>query len=233
MRILALDHSTDTCSVALWQDGQIASMSWLVSRSARQQLAIRVDAFLAEQSCAAAEIDRFACGLGPGNFAGLRVSITFLRALALPGGRPLQGLSSGLILAMEAGSEHARTPVVVAGDARRNRVWSASVTVPDDGFPEEVAFRLDPLDALPQLLLGAGLVVSPDMSRIGTQLSRSAPPGALVLEDDRTPSAAVLAAMAAEMQPAVDDPLGTRLRPIYLHPPVFVKPSFPTQSTRA
>ena len=67
------------------------------------------------------EIDYFACGLGPGSFTGIRVGMAAIKGLGWALRKPLIGIASLDILAMNAASaEGLIVPVV---DAKRNLIY--------------------------------------------------------------------------------------------------------------
>lgn len=68
------------------------------------------------------EIDYFACGLGPGSFTGMRVGISTIKGFAWLLKKPLVGISSLDILAMNAVSRNASivAPII---DAKRGLVY--------------------------------------------------------------------------------------------------------------
>ena len=74
---------------------------------------------------AAGRVELYAAGLGPGVFSGLRIALAAARAMALPGGTAVRGVSSGEALALEQFEQGVRPPLAVVGDARRERLWLA------------------------------------------------------------------------------------------------------------
>ena len=89
------------------------------------------------------QIDRFAAGLGPGSFSGTRAAVAALQGMALPGQKPLVGVSSAAALAFALltarAAQHIHTPVAVIGDARRERLWCAVFTLPTPGVAAAVS----------------------------------------------------------------------------------------------
>lgn len=73
-----------------------------------------------------ADVDRFAVGLGPGTFTGLRIGVATARAAAQASGAELVGVSTLAALAVEA-QPHAPdgAGVLAVVDARRGEVFAA------------------------------------------------------------------------------------------------------------
>jgi tRNA threonylcarbamoyladenosine biosynthesis protein TsaB len=93
MRVLALEGALGGFSVAI-ADGD---RSWSAASELPDALESgleRLEAVLGEAGLALAQIDRFAVGIGPGSFTGVRIAVSYAKALALARGRPLVGISS-------------------------------------------------------------------------------------------------------------------------------------------
>lgn len=122
MNILALDTSTDYCSVALWQDGSLHARDAAAGQSHSQLLLPMVDELLRRHGLAPRDLDGIAFGRGPGSFTGLRIACGVTQGLALGAGLPVVGVSTLLALAAAVRSEHA----VCCLDARMGEVYHAS-----------------------------------------------------------------------------------------------------------
>ena len=79
--VLALDTSTDYCSVAFADNDVSRSVSESLPRAHNQHILAMVDEVLAE--CTLKDhVDVIACGVGPGSFTGLRVAVGVAQGLA-------------------------------------------------------------------------------------------------------------------------------------------------------
>src|SRR5690349_13522303 len=95
MKILALDTTTRTGSIALIVDGAIVDeRSGDASRTHAERLPADLLSLLGTHALDADAIDLFAIAAGPGLFTGLRVGIATMQALALVRGRPIAGVSA-------------------------------------------------------------------------------------------------------------------------------------------
>jgi tRNA threonylcarbamoyladenosine biosynthesis protein TsaB len=97
MKILALDAALGPFSIALALDGVVAC-----ERSDRNDALEaglgRVAGLLERAGMRLAGLDRIAVGLGPGSFTGVRIALSFAKALAYGAHLPLVGISSYDIL---------------------------------------------------------------------------------------------------------------------------------------
>lgn len=122
MRVLALETSTEYCSVALWQDGCCTSRCELVGQKHSEVLIGMVDGLLRETGMKLAQLDGIAFGAGPGSFTGLRIACGAAQGLALGAGLPVVGISTLLALAQASGHEK----VIAALDARMGEIYCAA-----------------------------------------------------------------------------------------------------------
>jgi tRNA threonylcarbamoyladenosine biosynthesis protein TsaB len=173
-----------------------------------------------------AEIELFAVGLGPGSYSGLRIALAAVEGMALPSESRVYGLTTGEILAEQHGGQEERACVSVLGDARRGRLWTGRFVREAGRFVQDGDYSLMKVAELPARLGENDLLLSPDWHRLGTTLTAlPLPPGTTVLEQRAIPDARVLARLAAtRFRAGVPSP---PLKPVYLHPPVFVEPRFP------
>lgn len=122
MRILALETSTEYCSVALWQDGGCISRSELAGQKHSELLIEMLDGLLREAGTRLAQLDGIAFGAGPGSFTGVRIACGAAQGLALGADLPVAGISTLLALAQASGHDK----VVAALDARMGEIYHAA-----------------------------------------------------------------------------------------------------------
>ena len=95
MITLAFDTSLDKCSVAVGDDDKLLASSEVnVSRGHAELLMPIIQKTMAEANVAMNEIDRSAVVVGPGTFAGVRVSVAAANSLALALGCSVIGIST-------------------------------------------------------------------------------------------------------------------------------------------
>ncbi len=121
MRILALETSTEYCSVALWQDGTVSERCELAGQKHSVMLIPMLDALLHEAGLKLSDMDGIAFGAGPGSFTGVRIACSAAQGLALGSGKPVIGVCTLQALAEASG----RDKVIAVLDARMAEVYHA------------------------------------------------------------------------------------------------------------
>ncbi len=136
--ILALDTSTEACSVALLSDGEITEDYRLLPREHTRHLLPMVDAMLAGQQLSLRDVDAIAFGCGPGSFTGLRVCVGVVQGLAYGSARPVVPVSTLKALAQTAVMEQRLQDgqcILAAIDARMDEIyWAAYQYRSDSGL---------------------------------------------------------------------------------------------------
>ena len=122
MKILALDTSTEFCSIALWNDGAIDARDAHAGQRHSELLLPMLDELLRRHNLAVHDLDGIAFGEGPGSFTGLRIGCGVTQGLAFGAGLPVVGVSTLLALAEAARPERA----VCCLDARMGEIYHAA-----------------------------------------------------------------------------------------------------------
>ena len=135
---LALDTSTDACSVATYVDGQVAERFEPMEREHTRRLLPMVHAALAECGRSLAQLDGLVCGIGPGSFAGLRIGVGVAKGLALARDLPVVGISSLAMLAQQAFAQGAAAQVAACIDAKMSEVYFGAYRRGADGLAQAV-----------------------------------------------------------------------------------------------
>ena len=93
MRILGIDGALGGFSAAVL-DGEAVSEAGSERPDALEAGLGRIAGVLAERGLQVTDLDRIAVGIGPGSFTGVRIAVSYAKALALAAGLPLTGISS-------------------------------------------------------------------------------------------------------------------------------------------
>lgn len=92
--ILAIETSTEACSVALSVDSEVLYRCANEPRSHTQQVIPMVQAVLAEAGETVSQLDAIGVSIGPGSFTGLRIGFAVTQGLAYGADIPVVGVSS-------------------------------------------------------------------------------------------------------------------------------------------
>jgi tRNA threonylcarbamoyladenosine biosynthesis protein TsaB len=212
MRLLAIETSTEACSVALWLDGTVRERHEIAPRRHTQLVLPWADELLAEAGIARTSLDAIAVGRGPGAFTGVRLGIALAQGIALALDRPLLPVSTLAVLAMQG-----RAPRILAAiDARMGEVYAGAFRRGDDGLV--VADGVEAVSPPAQVALPGGPV-----SAVGTgfaaddgALVRRLGADALDVAADALPHAADLARLADAMWRRGEAVAADRVEPAYL-----------------
>jgi tRNA threonylcarbamoyladenosine biosynthesis protein TsaB len=128
MKILALDTSTEYCSVALWQDGAIMERCELAGQKHSEMLIAMLDALLKDAGIKIKQVDGIAFGKGPGSFTGVRIACGAAQGLALGANVPVVGVCTLQALAGASG----KLRVIAALDARMGEIYHAAYQKHDE-----------------------------------------------------------------------------------------------------
>ena len=93
--VLSFDTSAEHCAAALLCNGQIiCSKSVKMQNRQAECLGPMVESLLNEKKFSKNQVTRIGVGIGPGNFTGIRISVSFARGLSLALGCPAIGINT-------------------------------------------------------------------------------------------------------------------------------------------
>jgi tRNA threonylcarbamoyladenosine biosynthesis protein TsaB len=123
MILLALDTTAESCSVALWRDGEVFAQLETIPRTHTRRLMPMIRSLLSDQGLAPADLSAVAFGRGPGSFTGLRIAAGVTQGLAFGLDCPVVPVSSLAACAYQAWLQYQAPRIAVAFDARMNEVY--------------------------------------------------------------------------------------------------------------
>jgi tRNA threonylcarbamoyladenosine biosynthesis protein TsaB len=147
MRILALDTSTEWCSVAVGDGLRWHGSDERAGQAHSERVLPMVHAALAAASWPLASLDGIAFGSGPGSFTGIRIGCGVAQGLALGADLPVAPIPTLAALAQEVFRTHGWRHVVACLDARMREVYLAAYERPGDEWHERTAPSVEPPSA--------------------------------------------------------------------------------------
>jgi len=224
MKILGIDSSGLTASVALYDNGKIVALNSVNNNKTHSQTLLpMVEHVMKQAETNIDEIDAIAVAEGPGSFTGLRIGAATVKGLSLAANKPIVPVSTLAGLAyIYAGSDGYVCPLM---DARRGQVYTAVYSF--DGMnlsemvqvetPQAVACE-DILDKLNEIcpdkhiyFTGDGVIVHEEKIRqiVGARAVIAAP-------HLRFQDASAVAVLGAKLFEKGEYISGTDFEPVYL-----------------
>ena len=136
MKILSVEASSNTCSVALLVDGVITEKLDVKKRT--QLMLPMVDALLKEEHLRLNDLTAFAFGRGPGSFTGLRIAAGTIQGFAFSTNLPAVPISSLQSLAQGAFEDLKVEKLLVGLDAKMGEIYWGAYQLGDNGLMQEV-----------------------------------------------------------------------------------------------
>jgi tRNA threonylcarbamoyladenosine biosynthesis protein TsaB len=221
LKILALDTSTEYCSVALWQDGAVIGRFEQVGQKHSQVLIPMVDDVLREAGIRLREVDGIAFGAGPGSFTGVRIACSAAQGLALGAGKPVAGICTLHALAEHSG----RDRVIAVLDARMAEVYYAAYEKHAGAWHAACEPRLClPQDA-PAVIGGDWVGAGSGFLAHGETLRARYAANLAAVDEQAVPQAAAISRLAAPLFAAGQGVDAADAAPLYLRDKVALKTS--------
>ena len=100
--MLAIETSTEACSVALWIDGEVRERFEIAPRRHTELVLPWAGELLADAGIGKSQLDAIAVGRGPGAFTGVRLAVALVQGMALALDLPVLPVSTLAALALPA-----------------------------------------------------------------------------------------------------------------------------------
>ena len=153
MKFLALDTSTEACSVALALDDQILALDEVCPQQHSKRILPMVQQLLTDAGISLHQLDGIIFGRGPGSFTGVRIGVSVAQGLAFGADLPVFGVSTLAAMAQAAAIQQNATEVIAAIDARMAEVYIAAFTLDEAGLMQAITPEIAAKPAaLPEVL---------------------------------------------------------------------------------
>ena len=124
MKILAVDTTTSSCSVAVLEGNVTLAELTLSGRETHSRHLLKnIDDVLMESGLDITDLEGFAVTTGPGSFTGLRIGLSTVKGLSAATGAPIAGVSS--LMALASGAPLYDGQICAIIDARKNEVYAS------------------------------------------------------------------------------------------------------------
>jgi tRNA threonylcarbamoyladenosine biosynthesis protein TsaB len=192
MKVLGIDAGLGSFSAALFENGRAAAAKELPGKSALEG-GMRVIA----EVVGSQRVDRIGVGIGPGSFTGVRIAISYAKALALGWNVPLCGVST--FDALECGIDAAGRPMLTVVRGREGvisvRLRTAGAERRASGYIRDVLETLESVLPPALVLTGNGAEdVRAPLGERGTEVT--------ILPRAIEPAGLAIAMLAAQREPA-------------------------------
>lgn len=221
MRVLALETSTEYCSVALWQDGTAISRCDLAVQKHSEMLIAMLEALLQDAGLRIQDMDGIAFGMGPGSFTGVRIACGAAQGLAFGAGLPVAGVCTLQALAEAAGEPR----VIAALDARMGEIYHAAYEKHDGAWVEVSEPRLCKPEEAPPLPGDGWFGAGSGFAMHGAALSGCYAGQLQGMEGAAVPQAAAIAVLGAAQLAQGHGVDAAEALPLYLRDKVALKTS--------
>ncbi|MBQ8570166.1 MAG: tRNA (adenosine(37)-N6)-threonylcarbamoyltransferase complex dimerization subunit type 1 TsaB [Kiritimatiellae bacterium] len=212
--LLAIERSTAQSSACIYTADNKLLKSRIEISSGTGDAYELINGLLVDAGVAIDQIKRYAVGLGPGSFSGIRSSLAVINGFAIPDGATIVGIGSAVAAAYAYHKEYPRTDhIAVLGDARRGRVWMATF---GDGYNhchDANGFAQISKAELASAIPADAVIITPDWERLKVDLQAAIPSSRLISEPFYPTAEAVAELAIAGHGAAIP-------APIYLNPAV-------------
>jgi tRNA threonylcarbamoyladenosine biosynthesis protein TsaB len=148
LNLLALDTSTEYCSVALMRNGKQLTHLEIHAVQRHSELVLpMIEQLLLAAGMAVDQLDGIAFGAGPGSFTGIRIACGVAQGLAFGAELPVVAVGTLTALAQEVGGTH----VLACLDARMGEIYHATYRRDEAGWVELTPPAVGPVSSAPSL----------------------------------------------------------------------------------
>ncbi len=229
-KILAIDTSTNACSVALLVGDNIYQDYIVVPQSHTQRLLPMIDKVLSDHQQGLSGLDAIALTTGPGSFTGLRIGLGIAQGLAFGVDVPMIGLSSLQVMAASAKrmlSVADGVSVLPSFDARMSEVYWGQFVFNKNDVEIVVADKVGSASAMLEQIVengrsiygvgnGWSVLSEEDLDQLQLNLSEQTPSMSINIEPDFYPHAYDVAELALQKLQQGQGQSALEINPVYI-----------------
>ena len=134
MKLLAIETSTDACSVALMIDEAIVQNHRIASQQHAALVLPMIESLMAEAQLKPSELGGIVYGRGPGSFTGVRIAASVTQGIALGADIGVLGVSTLHSIAQGCLREYGDEQVSVSIDARMDEIYFGAYRQSEDNL---------------------------------------------------------------------------------------------------
>jgi tRNA threonylcarbamoyladenosine biosynthesis protein TsaB len=140
--ILAIETSSDACSVSLSFDNYEYHFHEILPKQHTERLLIEIKLLLKLASAQLQDLDAIAVGCGPGSFTGIRLACSIAQGLAFSNNLKTIQISSLEVLAKNINTKLGAGPIVSIVDARMQQLYIGEFSYSKEGLVSSDIFVL-------------------------------------------------------------------------------------------
>ena len=216
MKILGIDTTTGRLCLGLYVDGKFYEYSLQAGRNLSALLVPAIGRVIGAVGLKIAQIDYFACGLGPGSFTGMRIGLATIKGLSVVKNKPVIGISTLDILAMNAPVKDRL--IITALDARRSLIYCSSYKYEQGSLKRKSAYSLLSLEELVKKFPSKAVILGDAVALYGGALLTRIKNSEVLDKDYWNPQARNLISLALVKIKAKQFSSVLTVKPIYLYP---------------
>jgi len=218
MNLLAIDTSTKNLSLAVAKAGKVVKFRNVkLNRPLSSSIMPSIKKILDSAGISLAKLDGFAIGLGPGSFTGLRVGLSTIKGLAFATDKPIIGISSLDVLAMNI--EDNDVQICTLCDAKRNLVYACLYEKKDSILRKKSDYCLESIDEVLKKIKGKVLFIGDGVKLFRNDINKMKSINPKFVNGKFTlPQARCLIPLALEKFQKGQRDDAAKLVPLYLYP---------------
>jgi tRNA threonylcarbamoyladenosine biosynthesis protein TsaB len=216
VKILGIDTTTGRLCLGLYVDGKFYEYSLQAGRSLSALLVPTIHRVIYAVGLKIADIDYFACGLGPGSFTGMRIGLATIKGLSVVRNKPVIGISTLDILAKNAPVKDRL--IVIALDARRSLIYCSAYKHVQGSLKRKSGYLLLNLDQFIKKFPNKAVILGDAVALYGDALLARIKDATVLDKDYWMPQAHSLMELALAKIKAKQFSSALTVKPIYLYP---------------